>query len=88
MLTIKKINVGGTQYEVEDAQARADLQNKEDNSNKTQTIANTSTTTQYPSAKATYDAIEDSKTRVTVTNTTLEIANVRSVIDEAIGGSY
>ena len=58
--------------------------------NKTQTITSTSTTTQYPSAKATYDAIEESKTKVTVDETThtVEFKNVQSIIEDAIGGSY
>ena len=90
MPTIKKINVGGIQYDVEDATAQTALTTKENNSNKTQTITSTSTTTQYPSAKATYDAIEESKTKVTVDETThtVEFKNVQSIIEDAIGGSY
>lgn len=87
MADFSKLNINDNTYDVKDSAARAsitalqsEMPDKEDVSNKVTSMSAASTDTEYPSAKAVYDAIAESEKwiQVTLSTTPSEVADILS----------
>lgn len=84
MPLMSNLNVNGNDYEIKDAAARGDISSlqtsKENVANKVTSISNTSTDTEYPSAKAVYTAVTNADRWEAVTYGTSTAAEIAAIL--------